>query len=293
MARAKRALCIVLVFKKVENDKNKLKIKSIRKEPFYRGSEKQQNKEKMKVIREKTLYRESEKKENKERIKISREKLLYRESEREKNILRMKVIRKNKSYKINEQIKNRNKMQILRTLKEDLNYNVKEKINDSERKRLLRLDNFFRYRENYSNFVRNKLNSDIKDNKYYQNVVIINFIQNRQLGPDIVCVCCENLFFWKTVERFDITKTKNKLSQRKIAIDDFLKQIVNNSSEFICKTCKKYITLGEIPKTASNVDLKFPNVPAVVTNLTALEERMVSSYIYSVHANKSIATVCT
>ena len=109
--------------------------------------------------------------------------------------------------------------------------------------------------------------------------MLIKFFKNRKIGPDIVCVCCENLFFFKSVEHFSITKIRNKLIGTRMDIDEFINKIINNSSEYMCKTCKRYITLGQLPKTTANEDLRFNNVPKVVTDLTAVEERMVSPYI--------------
>lgn len=80
------------------------------------------------------------------------------------------------------------------------------------------------------------------------------------------------------VERFSIIKIRNKFTDTKIDIVEFISKIVNNSSEYICKTCNKYIISGVVFKIASNAGLRFQNVLEVVTNLIALE-RMVSPYI--------------
>lgn len=55
---------------------------------------------------------------------------------------------------------------------------------------------FFKYRENYNNYVQMKLKNKIKNNEYYYFSLLIKFFKNRKIEPDIVCVCCENLFFF-------------------------------------------------------------------------------------------------
>lgn len=122
----------------------------------------------------------------------------------------------------------------------------------------------------------------------------MNFLEKRKQGSDIVCVCCANLFFLKSVQTWNISKVTLKLKETKLAINEYINQIVNNSSEYVCKTCIKYIKTGEIPKTVSNEDLGFTSLPKVITNLTALEERMVSPYIPFMqikHCNRMLLTL--
>lgn len=276
----KTALSKTQTYKEIERETNKLRITIKRQDHNYKTKEKASNLQRIFMKRKNQLFTEEERKKNLQRIKKLREEILYTETERRKNLFRMKEIRKDKIKQIKEKLENRERMRVLRKLSVDLNYITKEKISDKERKRLLRIDDFHRYNENYSNMIRKRIKSGIKDNEYFQNILIMNFIEKRKLGPEIVCVCCENLFFLKSVERFNITKIRKKIILiKKNGINDFLNQIVNNSSEYVCKTCKKQITLGNLPKTASNAELRFSNVPKIVSNLTTLEERMVSPYI--------------
>ena len=112
-----------------------------------------------------------------------------------------------------------------------------------------------------------------------QYCLIYKYIIDRQNGPNIPCICCDNIFFIKSVEPFNINKIKLKLNELKINVNDFLKKIRNCESSYICKNCKKHIMKGNIPKLASNENLKFPDVPNFITNLSPIEERMVSPFI--------------
>uniref|UniRef100_A0ABD2W3B8 RNA-directed DNA polymerase n=1 Tax=Trichogramma kaykai TaxID=54128 RepID=A0ABD2W3B8_9HYME len=70
-----------------------------------------------------------------------------------------------------------------------------------------------------------------------------------------------------------------KLAEQNNFGNDFLKSIFNNNSKYICNTCIKHIHKGKIPKVAETENLKFPTIPDYVTNLSPIEERMVSPHI--------------
>lgn len=277
----------------VENEKNILRNKILLKNKNYNFQQNLKKNIRISFKRADVNHKINESANNKTRNNILRSNVNYIETENFKNTERNKRLRENDDYNLNEKCKNIKRIKIYRQSKEftcrenqirTLKYKKcktqklkieKIRYENKLSKQVERLNEIIRYRITYSI----KLINDVK-NGSEQSKLILNFIKSRTQGPDLICICCDNLFFRKSVEIVNLEKIKLKLSLFKnINVDQFLNQILNVSSEFICKTCLLSISRGKIPEAAAIGSIKFPNVPLVVKNLSPLEERMVSPYI--------------
>lgn len=107
--------------------------------------------------------------------------------------------------------------------------------------------------------------------------MLSKYYQECEDGPDSLCVCCDNLFFRKSLVAFDREKIISCVEQKTVNVDTFMKAISNNSSELVCSTCKKYILQGKIPvMSANDSNLSFPVLPSYIRDMSNIEERMVS-----------------
>lgn len=156
---------------------------------------------------------------------------------------------------------------------------IQERKQEARRKKSLRLDHFLKYRESFSQMINKNIKNRIDDDNHYENALILSYLKNRKIEPDIVCVYCDNSFFPKSVQKFQRSTIKWKLRDEIRNADKFIKNLKNNSSESIGKTCTKYVTSGKLQKMTTNSDLKFPALPEIIRNLTAVEERTVSPYV--------------
>lgn len=258
-------------YKLNENLKKKLRISLQRESVNYKANESIKNINRNKLLRN-IDYIKSENLKNSERNKRLRENDDYNFNEKYQNNKRIKMYCQSKEYVYSENKTRISKYKKYKTEKQKI-----EKIHCQNKltKQVERLNEIINYRTIYSN----KLVRDVQ-NGSKQSKLILNFIKNRIQGPDLTCICCDNLFFRKSIENFNLEKIKLKLNCFKyINVDEFVKKIVNVSSEFICKTCLLSIFRGKIPDTAATGSIKFPNIPSVVKSLSPLEERMVAPYI--------------
>lgn len=101
-------------------------------------------------------------------------------------------------------------------------------------------------------------------------------------GPIYVCVSCDRLFFKNSIKNI----TKEKLVEKNCT-ESFLHEIIlakyNCDSDFkFCSTCYQAVAgkKKRYPRYNINMSqLAFPDVPEIVKNLTALEERLVAPRI--------------
>lgn len=79
-----------------------------------------------------------------------------------------------------------------------------------------------------------------------------------------------------------------KLSKSKLSKNRFDEAVIDSrvlnhyddeSENFVCHTCYKYICKREVPKLTSSWGFKLPTVPTCVSRLNDLEERMISPYV--------------
>ena len=166
----------------------------------------------------------------------------FKRAEAEQNRQRVQKLRKNKEFRNTESIQNR---QRLATYREDRDFLVRE-----------------RQQRQYVATYENKLE---------------NYFKLIKLGPTWKCSCCGQLYFPRSVKfvsedqfvsKGAYLEWKNVCTSR----DD------PQSPEFIlCSTCRKYLFKDKkIPPLALCNDLGFPHIPSVLSDLTPMEERLVS-----------------
>ena len=85
---------------------------------------------------------------------------------------------------------------------------------------MLRLDELYRYKENYMNKINRQLNHD-SNNKSL--ILIRNFLLEIKNGPDLPCVCCDNIFFLRSVLIFNKNKIETQLKSLNIDIKELLR----------------------------------------------------------------------
>lgn len=118
----------------------------------------------------------------------------------------------------------------------------------------------------------------------------MDYFTARSVGPTCVCFCCQGLFFprqvlvkdlekiVKTAENFVSTKASKEI-QEDFNRENFVSQIHNYASGYVCKTCDKHLSQAKVPKLAAIENLKFQDIPECLSRLSPLEQIMVSPYI--------------
>lgn len=108
-----------------------------------------------------------------------------------------------------------------------------------------------------------------QDENNPKNRKMLNFIKEREETPDYICCCCEGLFFVESVRPVTIANMEEwaQLS------------VLNYNSEWICNTCRKHANSGRTPTLSTANGLQFPDLPEVLRELSALEERLVASIV--------------
>jgi hypothetical protein len=96
------------------------------------------------------------------------------------------------------------------------------------------------------------------------------------MTPSIVCCCCEQMFFANQTFKF----SNDKINKRKCNLPiNFFEKILNNKSDYVCRSCHDDVLKGIIPKLSTSNGLKFPDLPSHIQDLSPLEERVVSPFI--------------
>ena len=262
-------------YKEREKKANVIRNLNLRSNEDYKTKEKSKNSKRIKELRLDYKYIKHEKIHNKLRVKHLRTNHVYKMQELKKNAEKIKTLRQKCDFKIKEMQKNKNRMKLIRS---NTNYNQIESDKNKLRKRNLRLDELFKYRENFYNVVH--CNLLLKNNPELKKYLIFkDYIESRKYGPEEVCICCDNLFYNKSMLLFDKTKIVNKLTGIINNIPEFILNVQNSLSDLICKTCYKHIIKGHLPKTAATENLRFHDLPIEITSLNDVEERMISPYI--------------
>uniref|UniRef100_A0ABD2W1Y8 ATP-dependent DNA helicase n=1 Tax=Trichogramma kaykai TaxID=54128 RepID=A0ABD2W1Y8_9HYME len=259
-------------FKKRESELNILRNASMRSNEEYKKRESELN-----ILRNEKMRSNEEFKKRESELNILRNANMrsneeYKKRESELNATRITNKRLNDEYYSLELLANQHRIQNLR---EDPIYKICMDEKEKRRKQLLRLDELFAYRENYFNTIRHNITT--KKNLHLSKL-ILQYLNNRKEGPDINCVCCNNIFFRKSLVNFNednYIKSSNSIESNRI----FINTIRTNDSKFICNTCHKHCLKYKIPKMTETENLKFPNVPDYVRNLSSVEERMVAPYV--------------
>ena len=134
----------------------------------------------------------------------------------------------------------------------------------------------------------NKYSDNKEESNYLHYHLLKEFINNRKLGPNEVCICCNCLFYESSTKNFNEinlrTKFRNiklngKLKNKELDEETFIYNIKNSNSTVICTTCLKHANEGKIPIMAATENLRFAKIPKEISCLSDIEERMVSPYI--------------
>lgn len=133
----------------------------------------------------------------------------------------------------------------------------------------LRREAIYKFREtNKESLINNNCSSDR---------AILKFIGAREKTPELICCCCEGLFFHYSVVTFDRTKLEKKLNDT--LLQYVLCSISYPNGQYICSTCNNHMLKGKRPPLSTAFGLQFPSIPKCLQNLSDLEERMVSPFI--------------
>ena len=96
-------------------------------------------------------------------------------------------------------------------------------------------------------------------------------------GPDFVCTCCYRMMYRKSVVQYDkskYTKASPDVLQKVFSAD--LSYISKDGKEWTCKTCDRALMRGSMPLQAKANGLQLSNVPPELSDLNALELRLIS-----------------
>ncbi|GBM39081.1 ATP-dependent DNA helicase PIF1 [Araneus ventricosus] len=100
-----------------------------------------------------------------------------------------------------------------------------------------------------------------------------DFFKNISDGPIHRCICCDRLWFGKSM----VCHTKRALQNKKVDTE-IIKCIfppLADEGQF-CTSCMSYIRLGKVPPLAVSNGFKYPEQPNCLAVLNDLEERLVS-----------------
>lgn len=103
------------------------------------------------------------------------------------------------------------------------------------------------------------------------------YLEAIQEGPTIVCCSCGGLFYKKSIRSITFGEICNKGWKLEDIPEICRPPDVSDDSQLsACETCRRTISAGKIPKLALKNGFKYPDLPTEVTQLTNLEERLVS-----------------
>ncbi|KAL7296884.1 hypothetical protein TKK_0010274 [Trichogramma kaykai] len=214
----------------------------------YKQNENDLNIGRNRDMRQNPEYRENENEKNMARNRQMRLDDNYKQNENELNIGRNRKKRQIPDYRENETKKNRVQTKQMRL---DDNYKQNENELNIGRNREMRQNPEYRDNENENNMERNRQMR--LDDNYKKNENELNIGKNREMRQN--------------PEYRENENKKNMARNRQMRLDPTYH--INELSKNICK----------IPKKTETENLKFPYIPDYISNLTPIEERMVSPYI--------------
>ena len=106
---------------------------------------------------------------------------------------------------------------------------------------------------------------------------IFAFHHDIKSGPDFVCTCCHRMMYRKSVVPGNLakySKCSNDLLQNVFSADHHY--ISNDGNEWVCKTCDRALKRRVMPLQAKANGLQLCNVPPELSDLNALELRLIS-----------------
>ena len=106
--------------------------------------------------------------------------------------------------------------------------------------------------------------------------VIQSFHDNIKCGPEYVCTCCDQLWYWSSVRKCEANKYP-KFSETLLKACIASTTSIDNR-KWICSTCHSNLSNGKLPVCFRANKMEFPVKPQCL-NLTPLEERLISPCI--------------
>jgi endonuclease/exonuclease/phosphatase (EEP) superfamily protein YafD len=103
------------------------------------------------------------------------------------------------------------------------------------------------------------------------------FHKNISVGPEHICTCCDQLWYRSSVTECNPSLYKSCSNQIVNLCLTGVKSIDN--TEWICGTCHSNLKAGKLPSCAKANKMTFPEKPDVLSDLTPLEERLISPRI--------------
>jgi len=87
-------------------------------------------------------------------------------------------------------------------------------------------------------------------------------------GPTIVCSCCAGLYFPQSIQIWSKGMSSELMT--------IVRQVYTAEVIQLCRTCRRYVAQGLVPRLCLANGLAFPDLPDVLKGLTELEERLSS-----------------
>lgn len=232
----------------------------------HRASEKKRRKDNSE-IREKNQKRKTQRRKDPDFLEDEKMKKKDKRTNPEDRIKEgqlRRVVRNGPKNRKNIRVDNRNR--ILKYRKDVLS-KITENLAAKQRMRALRrkkecinLKNFFlAFRRNWE--------SELKKTNDTKAAILLQFIKDRALTPKYVCVCCEGLFFRKSVSKANLALQTRLRPAR-----------TNIKTDWICSTCRLHAEKNKtnLPRMAVDNGFQFPEIPDFMLDLTPLEERMLA-----------------
>ncbi|KAG5672958.1 hypothetical protein PVAND_003045 [Polypedilum vanderplanki] len=162
--------------------------------------------------------------------------------------------------------------------RDDPDYSAQQLLRDNSTRQIRRSDP--EYLRNES--IRDKTSQQIRrKTRVSYDEAFETFKANIKDGPFHRCYSCDKLLFKTQV----ITTNRDKLKKNTKITDEYLAlliltELINDAEFTFCTTCMTYIRKATFPRfNINHSNLRFPDVPDVVKNLSPLAERCVAARI--------------
>ena len=144
-------------------------------------------------------------------------------------------------------------------------------------KRLERNDKIYAYRNSLMAKLKDWIKSKRVDKTLFNSTpkCMLKVLNERLETCNYICSCCEGLFYSKSVRKI----TNARKAALKLSMGSNYSAIMNYESEnnnYFCLTCDYHIKKKKVPDMATSNGLGFRDLPEYLTDLTPLEERLVS-----------------
>ena len=103
------------------------------------------------------------------------------------------------------------------------------------------------------------------------------FLSKTKNGPEFVCVCCNHMMYRQTVVPYNktkYTKASNELLEQVFSNEH--SYVSSDGKQWVCKTCDGALSRGNVPVQAKANGLQLCTIPTELSNLNALELRLIS-----------------